>query len=375
MSPRSRSLLTSAFLSVCLLTGNALAAPAAMRDGLEVADPAEVSLHPAPLLALNAQVIAEQFPDTTSVLVYRNGKLVFERYFGTGGINVLNNTRSATKTLTALVVGQAISDGSLRSADAPAFELVPQLAPFKNDGELKRGITVMDLLTMSSALDCNDFDERNVGNEENMYPLTNWSRWVVDLPVKADYARAPSGRGPFSYCTGGVFLVGQIVQRAAGKPLDLYFDQRLLLPLGIRDRQWARSPAGEFQPGGGLRLRSRDLLKIGILMQDEGRWLGHQVVPQAWVRRMQTLSNVVNENQGYGVLAWQRQYASPCGPINGWYMSGNGGNVVVSVPLKNTVAVVTRTHYNQRGMHDETVRLLEKHVFAALPCVRETSTG
>ena len=87
---------------MCLLTGNALAAPAAMRDGLEVADPAEVSLHPAPLLALNAQVIAEQFPDTTSVLVYRNGKLVFERYFGTGGINVLNNTRSATKTLTAL---------------------------------------------------------------------------------------------------------------------------------------------------------------------------------------------------------------------------------------------------------------------------------
>ena len=119
-----------------------------MRDGLEVADPAEVSLHPAPLLALNAQVIAEQFPDTTSVLVYRNGKLVFERYFGTGGINVLNNTRSATKTLTALVVGQAISDGSLRSADAPAFELVPQLAPFKNEGELKRGITIMDLLTM-----------------------------------------------------------------------------------------------------------------------------------------------------------------------------------------------------------------------------------
>lgn len=375
MSPRSRSLLTSVFLSLCSLTGHALAAPAALRDGLEVADPAEVSLHPAPLLALNEQVIAEQYPDTTSVLVHRNGKLVFERYFGSGGINVLNNTRSATKTLTALVVGQAIADGSLRSADAPAFELVPQLAPFKNDSELKRGITVMDLLTMSSALDCNDFDARNIGNEENMYPLTNWSRWVVDLPVKADYARAASGRGPFSYCTGGVFLLGQIVQRAAGKPLDRYFDQRLLLPLGIRERQWARSPAGEFQTGGGLQLRSRDLLKIGVLMQDEGRWLGHQVVPKSWVRRMQTLSNVVNENQGYGVLTWQREYASPCGPINGWYMSGNGGNTVVIVPLKNTVVVVTRTRYNQRGMHAETVRLLEKHVFAALPCVRETPTG
>jgi CubicO group peptidase (beta-lactamase class C family) len=350
------------------LVGSVTAAPAAMRDGLEVADPADVSLHPGPLAALNAGVIAEQFPDTTSVLVYRNRKLVFERYFGSGGVNVLNNTRSSTKTLTALIVGQAISDGLLRSGDQPAFALLPQLAPLQNDGELKQNVTLMDLLTMSSALDCNDFDERNVGNEENMYPLTNWARWVADLPVKAGYSRAPSGRGPFSYCTGGILLLGQIVQRAAGKPLDQYFDQRLFLPLGIRERQWVRSPSGEFQTGGGLGLRSRDLLKLGVLLLDEGQWLGHQIVPAAWVRKMQTLSNIVNEQQGYGMLLWQRQYDSPCGAINGWYMSGNGGNAVVSVPLKNLVAVVTRTHYNKRGMHDETARLLEKHVFAALPC-------
>ena len=49
-------------------------------------------------------------------------------------------------------------------------------------------------------------------------------------------------------------------------------------------------------------------------------------------------------------------------------MSGNGGNAVVSVPLKSMVVVVTRTRYNQKGMHEETARLLEKHVFAALKC-------
>ena len=57
-------------------------------------------------------------------------------------------------------------------------------------------------------------------------------------------------------------------------------------------------------------------------------------------------------------------------PINGWSMSGNGGNAVVSVPLKSMVVVVTRTRYNQKGMHEETARLLEKHVFAALKCSR-----
>jgi CubicO group peptidase (beta-lactamase class C family) len=273
--------------------------------------------------------------------------------------------------VTALAVGRAIGEGTLRSSEQSAFDLLPDLAPFQHDGEIKRSITLMDLLTMSSALDCNDFDARNIGNEENMYPLTNWSRWAVDLPVKPDYRRSPGGRGPFAYCTGGTLLLGQIVQRAARMPLDRYIDDRLLRPMGIREREWSRSPSGEFMSGGGLRLRSRDLLKLGVLLAGNGNWNGVQLVPEAWVRRMQTVTNVVDERRSYGMLLWQRQYASPCGSVNAWYMSGNGGNVVVSVPLKSLVAVVTRTHYNQRGMHDQTARLLENHVFAALTCTND----
>jgi CubicO group peptidase (beta-lactamase class C family) len=352
------------FAATCCAAGT----PASLKDGLLVAAPTDVGLHDSPLETLNADIVARDFPDTTSVLVFKDERLVFERYFGTGGINVLNDTRSATKTLTALIVGQAIADGALRTADQPVFALLPDLAPFEHDGPLKQDITFMDLLTMSSALDCNDSDPDSVGNEENMYPLTNWSRWVVDLPVKADYARPANGRGAFSYCTAGVFLLGQAVQRATRTPLDQYFDARLFRPLGIRERQWARSRSGEFQAGGGLRLRSRDLLKLGVLIMGNGNWRGAQLVPAYWVQRMQRVSNVVDEQQSYGMLYWQRQYHSPCGDIGGWYMSGNGGNAVVSVPLKSLVVVVTRTHYDQTDMHEETTRLLEKHVLAALPC-------
>ena len=122
---------------------------------------------------------------------------------------------AATMYDAALAVGRAIGEGILLSSEQPAFERLPDLAPYRHDGGLKRAITLMDLLTMSSALDCNDFDARNPGNEEKMYPLTNWSRWAVDLPVKPDYRRGPGGRGPFSYCTGGTLLLGAFTRPVA----------------------------------------------------------------------------------------------------------------------------------------------------------------
>jgi CubicO group peptidase (beta-lactamase class C family) len=66
-----------------------------------------------------------------------------------------------------------------------------------------------------------------------MYPLREWTRWAVDLPARDGYARDESGRGPFSYCTAGTVLLGQIVQRSVGEPVDRYIERRLLAPLGI----------------------------------------------------------------------------------------------------------------------------------------------
>ncbi len=342
--------------------------PTGPDDGIEIAAPESAGLRPEVLAGLDRVLIDISFPDTTSVLVLKDGKLVFERYFGEGGPEVLNDTRSAMKSVTALAVGTALAAGTLQSIDAPAFAGLADLAPFDHDGPLKQQITLADFLTMSSALDCNDWNEASPGNEENMYPLDDWSRWAVDIPFKSDYQRDGSGRGPFSYCTAGVFLLGQILERAVGVPVDRYIDRALLGPLGITKYEWPRSPRGAIMTGGGLRLRSRDLAKLGLLVATGGRWREQQVVPQGWMSNVLSVWRTVDAEQDYGLLFWRRQYRSPCGPLTGWYMSGNGGNVIVYVPDQSLVAVVTRRHYNQRGMHQQTVSLLENHVLAALMC-------
>ncbi|HSD70045.1 MAG TPA: serine hydrolase domain-containing protein, partial [Woeseiaceae bacterium] len=282
--------------------------PATLDDGLEAVSPAAAGLQGAPLDALTQDVIDASFPNTTSVLLLKDGKLVFERYFGEGGPAVLNDTRSAMKSVTALAVLAAHADGELPSLDEPAFARLADLAPFAHDDPLKQQITLKDFLTMSSSLDCNDWEEASPGNEESMYPLANWSRWAVDIPVKIDYQRDASGRGPFSYCTAGVFLLGQVLQRATGEPVDDYIGRRLLDPLGIAEREWPRSPTGEVMTGGGLRLKSRDLAKLGLLVASGGRWQDESLIPAESMSEALTVRRTIDAEQGYGYLFWQRQY-------------------------------------------------------------------
>jgi CubicO group peptidase (beta-lactamase class C family) len=323
-----------------------------------------------PLRAMQAAIGRGEFPKTTSVLVMRGGRIVYENYFGAGGPRVLNNTRSATKSITALAVGAALADGSIRSLDQSAFGFFGDLRPFLHDDPAKEDITLADLLTMSSALDCDDAVAASPGNEDNMHPQPVWTRWAVDLPTRPGYRRDASGRGPFAYCTAGAMLLGQVVQRATGVRVDRYVERRLLAPLGIRRFEWAKSPAGEIMTGGGLLLSARDLGKIAQLVLDDGEWHGRSLVPASFLRQALAVQRNARPGQDYGYFFWHRQYRTACGQSDAWFMAGNGGNAILTFRDLDAVVVVTRRNYNTRGMHEQTIKLVQDYVLDALPCAR-----
>jgi CubicO group peptidase (beta-lactamase class C family) len=242
------------------------------------------------------------------------------------------------------------------------------LAPFRNSTAFKQRMTIADLLTMSSALDCDDDVDASPGNEDRMHEQQRWTRWAVDLPTKRGYARDADGRGPFSYCTAGAFLLGQIIERAAHTPVDQYIEGKLLIPLGISQWKWSRSATGEAMTGGGLELRSRDLAKIAWMLVDNGRWRGRGIVSADWTNAVMTAHRNANPEQDYGYLFWQRTYATNCGMTQGWSMAGNGGNAIVILKDLDAAIVVTRENYNAQEMHQQTVDLLEHFLLPALPC-------
>ena len=309
----------------------------------------------------------ERFKQITSVLVAKDGALVYEKYWGEGDRNLLNDTRSATKSLTAMALGAAIADGHIASVQEPIYKHFEAERPYRFTSARKDSITVQDLLTMSSALDCNDNVWTSPGNEEHMYPARSWTYFFLDLPTKDDYVRDTNGFGPFSYCTAGSFFLGQIIERASGQKISEYVASRIFKPLGIERVEWPESPSGEIQTGGGTRLTSRDLMKLGELVRVGGTHNGVEVLPEAWTDAMMTPHLAANGEQNYGYQWWQREFTCGQQKMSGWYMAGNGGNKIVVLRDLDMTVVVTATLYGTNGMHQQSTDIINDFVLPHVP--------
>ncbi len=358
----------------------AVLCPSMTRAEWPLASPESVGLRPARLQEMDGAIRSGEFKKITSVLVARHGKLACELYPEGSSRDDFVDTRSATKTITGMLVGIAIDRGLLR-LDSRVFPFFAEKQPIQNPDPRKDAITVEDLLTMSSILECDDWTDFSRGNEERMYLVEDWVRFVLDLPVKGfpswvkKPADSPHGRS-FSYCTAGVFLLGQVLARATKMPVEAFARENLFGPLGIDRMDWKFSPLGEAQTGGGLGLRSRDLLQLAQLYLNGGVWQGRQVVPEAWVRRSTEPHARIDEKTEYGYLWWLRRFGAGATALEAYYMSGNGGNKIAVFPIADLVVAITSNNYGAKGMHEQTERLLSDYVLAAVTpaTIREPAT-
>lgn len=147
-----------------------------------VASPADHGVSQPGLEALVDSIRGENFGKITSLLIARSGQIVMEEYFS-GDVQTLRNTRSVTKSITGILIGIAIDQKRIQRPGMPIFEYIRE-RPQENLDDRKLQITITDLLTMSSLLECNDWNQYSRGNEERMYVLEDWAQFALDLPIK-----------------------------------------------------------------------------------------------------------------------------------------------------------------------------------------------
>lgn len=336
----------------------------------ESADPASLNLSATHLQAMETAVTAGTFQQITSILIARDGKLAYEGYFD-GDANTLRNTRSVTKSITGMLVGIAIEQGLLIGVDAPILSFFPDKRPFRHPDPRKAQITIADLLTMSSLLECDDWNQFSRGNEERMYLIEDWVQFTLDLPIRGFPAwttrpeETPYGRS-FSYCTAGVVTLGALLERATGTAVHDFAQRHLLNPLGIHETAWQFTPSGTAMTGGGLGLHSRDLLKLGQLYLSGGRWQSQQIVSAEWVSESVRPHARIDDNTEYGYLWWLKSFPSGEQRHAAYYMTGTGGNRVHVFPALELVITITSENYHLREAHQLTDQLLGEFVLSCL---------
>ncbi len=277
--------------------------------------------------------------DIHSVMIVKDGKVIFSRWQSEGVDTVPHVLHSVSKTFTATAVGLAIADGKMKLTDK-IIDFFPDKLPAEVSDNLK-AMTVRDLLTMSCGHDVEPSGFR--GGEE-----TDWVQAFLAHPV----VHKP---GTFYlYNSLGTYMLSAIVQKVTGEKVVDYLDTRLFQPLHIDKPKWDESPQGINCGGWGLYLKTEDLAKMGQLLLQQGEWNGKQIIPAEWVSEM-SKKQVESINpgtrledaeakgmtvetsdwmQGYGYQMWR------CRP-GCFRADGARGQYIIVVPDKNAVIAIT----------------------------------
>ena len=318
--------------------------PAAIRDGWPVSPPAQQGLDPQLICSIGSGLAKLTEADPHGVVVIRHGVLVYEQYFAGDDLrgwtplgvvhhdaNTLHDIQSITKSVVALLVGIAFDRGWLKDLDAPVLSFFPEYADLRTPD--KDRITLRHLLSMTSGL---DWPERAVAvdNPTNILRRARIAPDPYRFVLERSVAAVPGT--VWNYNGGGVWLLGRILRKVSGQPLDEFAKEALFEPLGIKDWEWQRFPNGDPDTSGGLRLRPRDLAKLGQLVLDDGVWHGRQIVSAGWIKQMTARQSPAGWWFGfaraYGYLWWQGRSSIDGHDIDWVGALGRGGQRLYVVP-------------------------------------------
>lgn len=309
-----------------------------------------------------------------SLLILKNNKLVLEKYFegedaiiGKGWVGLrqhdidsLHDVRSVTKSIVGAAILIALANGQIESLDEPIFNYFTDFEKYKTN--YKSEITIKHLLTMTDGL---EWDENiSYADTTNSERRLNNSRDPIEYYLSRQSLHKPGT--VFNYSGGCTQMLAAIVRISSGLEIDEFVNQNIFKPLGITTFEWVKRKDEIPIAASGLRMRSRDLLKIGLLYLNNGYYNGIQIIPQSLAIEAQSLQFQIEPGVGYGFQIWIPTDVINGEPVTSVEANGNGGQVIAINKKYNMVIVITAGHYNKKDMPWWTSDIYIKHIYPAV---------
>jgi CubicO group peptidase (beta-lactamase class C family) len=363
---RNKSAINSLFIIVFLFSCSQqpqykYEVPEKTDDGWETVSLSEAGVDPAKINDLMLNILNEKYKNVHSVLLVKNGKLIFEEYFQGYHRNRIHPIQSDTKSITSILIGIAIDQRIISNLDKKVYEFFPNYKGTKWVDQ-KYEINIKHALTMTAGL---DWDERTYphGDSRNNNTAMNNSIDWIEFIMNKEMARTPGER--FNYTSGLSILLGGIIKNASGLYADDFAEKYLFKPLGITDYKWYRNYDNTIHTGGGLQLKPRDMAKIGYLMLKGGIWQGKQIVSHNWVNES-TQAHIEAGGYEYGYQWWRGKTINNNRIIEAFWAWGHGGQFILILPSLDLVVVFTAKHRDNPGFSKRAFDMLSNYIIPAV---------
>jgi CubicO group peptidase (beta-lactamase class C family) len=340
--------------------------PEKIDDGWEISSLDKENVDSAKIVKMIKKILAGEFPNTHSVLLVKNGKLILEEYFYGYDRDDLHYLASATKSITSILVGISVDQDMIKNVDQKVYQLFPDYQKTQWISK-KYEITLRHLLSMTSGI---EWDEnRSIRDPRHDYFAMrrggDWIRYVFNKELVS----APGQT--FNYNGGLSALLGEIIRRSSGLNAKEFSQKYLFDPLGISHYRWLIYNNGSINTGGGLLLRPRDMAKIGQMMLNNGKYNDKQIVSDEWIKQS-TKNYIVPKSQplgsGYSYQWWLGETNINGQTIKVYFAQGLGGQFIFVVPkMKITAIFTSQLRDNFGGQFRPQVMMAEYIIPALLP--------
>lgn len=307
----------------------------------------------------------DSLPNTHSVLISKNGKLIYENYFDGYTQNVPHDMRSSSKSISSAIVGIAKDRSLFKNVEQSIFEFLPAKYQVLKDS-LKATIDIKSLLTMSSGLDAIDYginaNSKSPATEENYQRTKDWIQTILATPM----INKPNTKA--NYGSANPYLLGIAMDSVVSEPLELFMDKNLFQKLEISNYISQADLLGNPYFGGGMYLTSKDMLKFGELYLNNGKWNSKRILSKKWItasfKNYRVLENTKDKN-GYGYLWWHNTYQFNGKNIASIEARGAGGQYIFVIPSLKTVVIITSGNF-RNGKTQQPEMIFENYILPNL---------